>query len=99
MAAWVAKAVGAWLGGPIGAAVGAAIGKIAAWVMDKGFAYLVTVWEDDAFTPVTSTIELDGPDRDLNGKRGGTAVTSARRWTWKQHGGHYQLYLDWHLTR
>ncbi len=99
VAAWVAKAVGAWIGGPIGAAVGAAIGKIAGWVMDKGFAYLVRIWEDDAFTPVTSTIELDGPDRDLNGKRGGTAVTSARRWTWKQHGGHYQLYLDWHLTK
>ena len=99
VAAWVAKAVGAWIGGPIGAAVGAAIGKIAGWVMDKGFAYLVRIWEDDAFTPVTSTIELDGPDRELNGKRGGTVVTSARRWTWKQHGGHYQLYLDWHLTK
>ena len=66
--------------------------------MDKVFAYLVKLWEDDAFIPLTSTVKLASATADFKGKTGGAAVKSSRMWWWKQHGGHYEVYYDWRLT-
>jgi hypothetical protein len=96
--AYVAKAVGAWFGGALGAVIGAAVGKIVGWVMDKLFDLLVRWWEDDMFTPYTSTAKVLGLTADFKGKVGGTAVTSPRRLVWKQHGAEYEFHYEWVLV-
>ena len=95
--AGVAAAVGG-IGGPLGAAIAGALVWVAAkltdWIITNVTALIVSLWEDDPFLPVVSSLELPDAVDPFSGK----TTTGERHWNLKAHGGHYEFFFDWHLA-
>ena len=95
--AGIAAAFGG-IGGPPVAALAAALTWVAAkltdWIITNVTALIVTMWEDDPFLPVVSSLDLANAIDPFSGK----TTTSERHWNPKAHGGHYEFFFDWHLA-
>ena len=75
--------------GPLGAALAAALTWVAAkltdWIITNVTALIVTVWEDDPFPPVVSSLDLANAIDPFSG----ASTTGERHWNLKAHGGHW----------
>jgi hypothetical protein len=92
----IAGAVGG-IGGPLGSVIASALTWVAAkltdWLITNVTALIVMVWEDDPFPPTVSRMELASPIDPFSGKH----TSDERHWNLKGHGGHYEVFFDWHL--
>jgi hypothetical protein len=94
----VAKAVAAALVklGPVGAAIGAAVGALTSWVLGVMWGWLISLWEDDVFPPITVALtRTSGLSRFQ--KESAFDSYDQEVW-WKGFGGHYTLKFDWQVT-
>jgi hypothetical protein len=76
-------------GGPVGALIGAAVG----FIVDRIFALLAQIWNDDIFTPRTLRVNIPS----LSARWGGKTDSPEGTLTYSGHGGTYQLTYDWRL--
>jgi hypothetical protein len=87
------KAVGVIIGssgGPVGALVGIAV----SFVVGKIFDLLVSIWSDDIFKPVTTSVKIAS----LNAQwPGGKTDSPEEIATFEGHGGKYQVTYDWRM--
>lgn len=81
----IGATVGAVLGNVIGAVVGAVAGLLIVW--------FVGLAEDDIFTPITVSVDIDSPYSPF----GADDRTNTRQVWWKGHGGHYKLRYHWEV--
>jgi len=94
----IAKAVGAALSPYVGKAIGAAIGQIAAWAVNKLVGWLINLFKDDIFWPVSLACNISSYSGrfTVNGKWGSTS-SPLRRIHFKGYGGHYYMEYYWQL--
>jgi hypothetical protein len=92
--AYLAAAVGGALGsigGPLGTVIGLAIG----FVVGKVFELLISVWNDDVFTPITVKVDIASPNARWPGNKKDSPETIT---TFTGHDGKYTVTTDWQLT-
>lgn len=84
----VGSAVGGPLGTIIGAVAGAVIGALVGW--------LISALQDDIFSPEASSIILPKGNCTFDG---GSLVSPAMYFHYRDHGGHYTVKYDWEIVR
>ncbi len=93
-------AIGAGIGGSVGTAIGGPLGTIigiaAGAVLGALVGWLVGVLKDDIFSPQASSLHL--PDGAAT-FAGGALTSPKASFNFRDHGGHYRVVYDWHLTR
>jgi hypothetical protein len=94
----IKKRLGAYIGGIIGAAsggvIGAIIGIAVGYAVDKIIEWLINIWKDDVFDPLTVSIELQSSRATFgNGSYNGPDMIAR----FKGHDGEYHLTFDWRL--
>lgn len=97
VAAEVKKHLGALIGSIIGSSgglIGLLIGLVVGYAVDRIVEWLISVWEDDVFTPITVSVELaSSRARWSNGSYISPEIVS--RFT--GHDGEYHLAFEWRL--
>lgn len=94
---WVKSKVeeaGGSIGGVSGAAISAVIGAAVSAILESVIQWLISIWEDDLFLPITVSATIQGFGHRWNGK---TDSPNFLVW-WKGHGGHYRLRYDWRMV-
>jgi hypothetical protein len=86
---FVGSAIGTALG-PLGNVIGAAVGLI----LDLFINWLIAIWEDDIFPPITVYANISSPHHKF---ASGTQTSGVKKYWTKAHGGKYWLHFDWHL--
>ena len=84
-------AIGGPLGGLIGAGIGVIVGKIVAYVIDKLWGWLKSIFTKARLFPPL-TLALDVPYQ--GGKFGNSLTSGAFQATWTGHGGAYMATMD-----
>lgn len=89
----IAAAIGAAIGSTI-PGLGTIVGAVVGWVLGKLVAWIIGLFSDDVFPPVTLSINIPS----LNARwPGGKTDSPEKIATWTGHGGKYQLTYDWRL--
>lgn len=82
------------IAGPAGTVIGAIIGALIGWLVDSFFGWLIGLFEDDAFLPISASLSLKSIHDRFSGKTHG----SVGSWWVQGHGGRYEFKTDWELV-
>lgn len=91
---WAITALGAAIGGAIGAGLGAIVGAVIGFILDLLFGWLISIWEDDVFPPVTVATVIKSPTARWPGGKTDSPESDAY---FTAHGGKYRIRYDWRL--
>ncbi|MBW4638534.1 MAG: hypothetical protein KME05_09910 [Gloeocapsa sp. UFS-A4-WI-NPMV-4B04] len=72
-----------------GTTIGEIVGTVVGWVVSGIFNWLIKVWKDDIFAPIT--LRADISSLNAPNPQGGEV-------SFKEYGGEYRLYYDWSIT-
>lgn len=92
----VLEAVAAAIGGAIGSTVpglGTLVGTVVGWVLGKFIEWLIGLFQDDIFAPITLTASIPSLGATWSGKT--DSPEGEVKWT--GYGGEYRLVFDWRL--
>jgi hypothetical protein len=88
----VGGTIGTAIGGPLGTIIGVATGAILGALVG----WLISVSQDDIFTPQSAAVHLPSPDASFEG---GVLTSPQFTLDFSDHGGQYRVSYSWQLVR
>lgn len=73
--------------------LGVIVGAVAAWVVDNVIQWLIDLFNDDVFNPITVSVNIPS----LNARWNGKTDSPEKVITYSGYGGKYQLVYDWRV--